>query len=315
MLRTSLLTLVVLFFGVASAFAVDSYVIPTGGTTTINEHGACRVVTNSHASGSSIMVPTKTAAEWSTGANAFLTALPAGVTAPACDTTPNAFAFTDQTGVALSTLTTSNTLTISGINTPTSVLVSGGGSPKISINGGAWGTSGSINNGQSLRVQLTSSASGNTAVAATVTVGSVSDIWSVTTVSGCGGVNFGGYCWYLGSSGQSCNAACSTHGGFNAATDTFAGSQNWNTDAQGGYAGDTNCASILNLFGYAVGDRAWAERYDLNPPYQNLGCHVVLDATYGPFPFRSMSTIYDTSSSQFVSSSQSNLYRACACNN
>lgn len=131
----------------------------------------------------------------------------------ACDTTPNAFAFTDQTGIALSTLTTSNTLTISGINTTTPVSVSGGGSPKISINGGAWGTSGSINNGQSLRVQLTSSASGNTAVTATVTVGGASDIWSVTTQNTNGTWTYSGssasyglpVCSYTPYSGQACS--------------------------------------------------------------------------------------------------------------
>lgn len=131
----------------------------------------------------------------------------------ACDTTPNAFAFTDQTGIALSTLTTSNTLTISGINTATPVSVSGGGSPKISINGGAWGVSGSITNGQSLRVQLTSSASGNTTVAATVTVGGVSDNWSVTTQNTNGTWSLygeaaaGSYpaCPYAPTSGQACS--------------------------------------------------------------------------------------------------------------
>ncbi|WP_435640760.1 beta strand repeat-containing protein [Micavibrio aeruginosavorus] len=97
------------------------------------------------------------------------------------DTVPNAFNFTDVTGAELSTLTTSNTLTISGINAATSVSVSGGGSPQISINGGAWTTSGSITNGQTLRVRLTSSGAGLTALSATVNVGGVTNAWSVTT--------------------------------------------------------------------------------------------------------------------------------------
>jgi hypothetical protein len=66
------------------ANALDSCNIPNGVTRTITEHGVCRRVSNNHASGSSIMVPTKTAAEWSTGVSAFLNALPAGVTVASC---------------------------------------------------------------------------------------------------------------------------------------------------------------------------------------------------------------------------------------
>lgn len=99
------------------------------------------------------------------------------------DITPNAFSFTDVTGVNLNTLTTSNTITISGIDTATSVSVSGDGSPQVSINGGAWVTSGTITSGQSLAVRLTSANAGTTARSATVTVGGVSDNWSVTTKS------------------------------------------------------------------------------------------------------------------------------------
>lgn len=100
------------------------------------------------------------------------------------DNTPNAFAFTDVTGQQLAAVITSNTLTITGIGpAPVSVSVTGAGSPQISINGGAWGTSGSISNGQTLAVRLTSAATSNTARTATVTVGTVSDTWSVTTAT------------------------------------------------------------------------------------------------------------------------------------
>jgi hypothetical protein len=98
------------------------------------------------------------------------------------DTVPNAFSFSDQTGVATSFLTSSNTITITGINSSTPVSVSGGGSPQISINGGAWGTSGNIDNGQSLQVRLTSSASYDTTLSATVDVGGVTDQWDVATI-------------------------------------------------------------------------------------------------------------------------------------
>lgn len=51
------------------------------------------------------------------------------------DTSPDAFTFTDQTGVALSQLINSNEITVSGINTDTPISVSGG---YYSINGGSW---------------------------------------------------------------------------------------------------------------------------------------------------------------------------------
>ncbi|WP_139247361.1 hypothetical protein [Hyphomicrobium sp. NDB2Meth4] len=97
------------------------------------------------------------------------------------DTTPDAFNFTDQTNVQLSTLTTSASITPTGYDGPVSVSVSGQGSPEISINGGAWGSGGSINPGQTLAVRLTSSGSYLTTLTATVTVGGTSDSWSVQT--------------------------------------------------------------------------------------------------------------------------------------
>ncbi len=92
---------------------------------------------------------------------------------------PVAFSFTDVTGSNPSTLNTSNTVTITGLGTTVTASVSVGG--EISINGGAWVTSGSISNGQTLAVRATSSASFNTETTYTVTVGTVSDIWSITT--------------------------------------------------------------------------------------------------------------------------------------
>jgi hypothetical protein len=103
------------------------------------------------------------------------------VTTAGIDTTPNAFTFTDETGQALNALNTSNIITISGINAPTSVTVTGTGSPQISINGGAWATSGTITNGQTLQVRLTTANAFTTTRSATVNVGGVTDVWSVTT--------------------------------------------------------------------------------------------------------------------------------------
>src|SRR5210317_1584386 len=97
------------------------------------------------------------------------------------DTTPNPFSFTDQSNLNLNTLIYSNTVTISGINQTVSVSATNGA--QFSINGGSYVTSGSISNGQTLRVRLTSSGSYNTAVSTIVTVGGTSDVWSITTRS------------------------------------------------------------------------------------------------------------------------------------
>ena len=40
----------------------------------------------------------------------------------------------------------------------------------------------------------------------------------------CSGASVGGYCWYLSAQGASCDTACAAHGGYNAATLTYAGS-------------------------------------------------------------------------------------------
>lgn len=103
---------------------------------------------------------------------------------PGCgnaDTTPDAFSFTDQSGVATSTLIESNTINITGIDTATNVSISGDGSPEFRIAGGSWTTSGTITNGQTLQLRLTSNAANSTTNSATVTVGTVNDQWDVTT--------------------------------------------------------------------------------------------------------------------------------------
>ncbi len=96
------------------------------------------------------------------------------------DTTPEQFVFSDQVGVAVSTLITSDSITVQGINSAAAISVTGG---TYSVNGGAFtSAAGTVNNSDTVRVQLTSSAANNTLASATLTIGGVSDIWSVTTV-------------------------------------------------------------------------------------------------------------------------------------
>lgn len=101
---------------------------------------------------------------------------------PLVDTTPNAFSFTDATGVDLSTVSASNSITVSGINAPSAISVTGGEYEK---NGsGTWtGSAGTVVNGDTVKVRGTSSASNSTAVNVVLTIGGVSDTYTITTVS------------------------------------------------------------------------------------------------------------------------------------
>ena len=95
------------------------------------------------------------------------------------DSTPNAFSFADQTGVEINTVLSSNVVTVSGINVATAISISGG---EYAINGGAYSSANStINNGDTVIVRLSSAATYNTTTDTALTVGGVSDVFSVTT--------------------------------------------------------------------------------------------------------------------------------------
>ena len=108
-------------------------------------------------------------------------------------TTPDAFTFVDQTGVAPSSVITSAPITITGINAPSPISVTGG---EYSIAGGPWTSApGTVTNGQTVAVRGTSSATNSTAKTITLTVGGVSDTFDITTVAATpntapSGVNF-----------------------------------------------------------------------------------------------------------------------------
>lgn len=89
---------------------------------------------------------------------------------------------------------------------------------------------------------------------------------SNTCVSACGGTLVGGYCYYMGATGASCNATCSSHGGVNGAT----------TNYSGHLGSQANCVAVLAAFGYSSGTF-----YDLScggAAYQ-IGCYY---NTYSP---------------------------------
>ena len=91
------------------------------------------------------------------------------------DTTPDQFTFSDQTGVALSTVIESAPITVAGINTAAAISVAGG-EYAISTDGGtSYGAytsaAGTVNNGNKVKVRHTSSASNSTATNTTLTIG------------------------------------------------------------------------------------------------------------------------------------------------
>ncbi len=97
----------------------------------------------------------------------------------ASDTTPDAFTFTDATGAALSSVNTSNAITVAGIDAAAAISITGG---TYSINGGSYtSSSGTITVGQTVTVKATASGSYSTAVNAVLTIGGVSDTYTVTT--------------------------------------------------------------------------------------------------------------------------------------
>lgn len=99
----------------------------------------------------------------------------------AIDTIPHPFSFTDQTGVALSSMVVSNAITVTGINAPADISISGG---EYSINGGDYtASSTTVSTGDSVQVRHTSSASYSTATNTTLTIGGVSDTFTSTTLA------------------------------------------------------------------------------------------------------------------------------------
>ena len=127
---------------------------------------------------------------------------------PGCGTPADPCAGSPNPGdVCADALIESNIVTITGITGSVSVSISGQGSPQFRIAGGSWVTSGTITNGQTLQLRLTSNAANSTTNSATVTAGTASDQWDVTTEEGgpTGCPNVGDQCDddtdYIGESG------------------------------------------------------------------------------------------------------------------
>jgi hypothetical protein len=107
--------------------------------------------------------------------------------------TPDPFTFKDKTGASLNKVYTSDTITVSGITIAATISINGG---TYSINGDSYTSAdGTVNNGDTVTVQQTSSGSYSTATDATLTIGGVSGTFSVTTRSESTGGGGGGGCF------------------------------------------------------------------------------------------------------------------------
>jgi hypothetical protein len=96
--------------------------------------------------------------------------------------TPDSYNFTSQNNVPLRTAVTSNTITVAGITTASMPLKITGG--QYSLNGGALTTAaGTVKNGDSVVVQLTSSPQFLTTTSCQLAIGGASSSFRVTTVS------------------------------------------------------------------------------------------------------------------------------------
>jgi hypothetical protein len=95
------------------------------------------------------------------------------------DTTPDAFSFIDQNGVEPEAEITSAPITVTGIDAAATITVTGG---EYSINGGEFTSdAGTVDNGDQVRARGTASDQYVTSVDVVVTIGGVSDAFTITT--------------------------------------------------------------------------------------------------------------------------------------
>ncbi len=156
----------------------------TGGLYSVNG-GTFTSTAGSVVDGDQVQVQVESSSEFATEVSATLTiggvSANYAVTTTVEDATPNSFMFESISNAALSTEYTSNTIVVSGINTAVTISID---SAEYSVNGSAFtSASTTVNSGDEVVVQLTSSAEFETSVSATLTIGGVSDTFLVTTLA------------------------------------------------------------------------------------------------------------------------------------
>ena len=167
---------------IAGLTAPAAISISPGSTYSING-GAFTDVAGTIDNGQTVAVQHTSAA---TEATATVTTLSIGaVTGTFTSTTASTtftFGFQPQTGVAPTTLLTSDTITIAGLTAPAAISVSAGSA--YSLNGGAYVTTdGTVVNGDTVTVQHTSSATQSTDTITTLTISGVTGTFTSTTLA------------------------------------------------------------------------------------------------------------------------------------
>ncbi len=104
-----------------------------------------------------------------------------GAGSPVALATCDTLFFASLTGVALSSVIDSDTVTFSNCTEPVTITVSGDGAPQFYKNGAPVAGSFTVTSGDTLRVQLTSSALQNVNYQATVSIGDFTSVFSITT--------------------------------------------------------------------------------------------------------------------------------------
>ena len=175
---------------IVAGIDAETTITITGGEYSIDD-GAYGSAEGTVINGQSVKVKQTSSINYSTSTEAILTIGGFSgnyVVSTIDDTSPDAFAFTEQTEVAPSTLVESNTITIAGINVATTISISGG---EYSVSGGDYTSAeGSVENGQAITVRLTTTNEFETVNSAVLTVGNVEAVFTVTTE---GKYNFEGF--------------------------------------------------------------------------------------------------------------------------
>ena len=104
------------------------------------------------------------------------------ITTTACDTTPDPFSFIPQGNMPLNVQVTSSAATITGLTGAAPVSIAGG-QYSIGCTASFTAATGTIANGQMVCIRQTSSATNNVLTTATLTIGSVSGSFDVTTIA------------------------------------------------------------------------------------------------------------------------------------
>jgi hypothetical protein len=107
----------------------------------------------------------------------------------------------------------------------------------------------------------------------------------------CGGVEVGGYCWYLGADSVSCDAVCNSHGGYHEATRSFSGSD----------GSPSSCRSILDAMGLPIDDFYETKQ-------GGIGCFVIPNTRGNYFGY--WDDVPTSSSATYVTPGRR---RICAC--